>query len=251
MFDKEKVQNYINKYLNAAIQRYNITDPRNIESRKYLEIKSHLWHDMEMANLVPYHTGNPEKRKPGTEKIYMAVEQMIGRAFRNLGSQQTYGESFKKLGKKVVALHECSKRGMKKKGYAMFKEALQAVMMLEANGCKSEVLENAKAILTEYYDTYKTQIKKDTTRVIVESKTKAEEAAEKAEAKAKKEEKKQLKEIYKELTNNISHLKESIMEHDWASIDFRAQQIKKISDKIISMGSVHLSDTGDESAYLD
>lgn len=157
----------------------------------------------------------------------------------------------KNLTNKVVKLHECSKRGLTKRGYAMFKEALESLIQLEANGYKSQTLENAKAILTEYYDTYKTQIKKDTTRVIVESKTKAEEAAEKAEAKAKKEEKKQLKEIYKELTNNISHLKESIMEHDWASIDFRAQQIKKISDKIISMGSVHLSDTGDESAYLD
>ncbi len=154
-----------------------------------------------------------------------------------------------KLGKKIVALHECSKKGMTKKGYAMFKEAMQSLMMLEGNGCKSEVLEKAKAILAEYYNEYKTQIKKDTTRVIVEGKS--EEAAKKAEEKIKKEEKKQLKEIYKEMSNNLSHLKESIMEHDWASIDFRASQIKKICDKIISMGSIHLSDTGDESGYLD
>ena len=154
-----------------------------------------------------------------------------------------------KLGKKVVALHECSKKGMTKKGYAMFKEAMASLMTLEGNGCKSEVLEKAKAILAEYYDTYKTQIKKDTTRVIVEGK--AEDAAKKAEDKIKKEEKKQLKEIYKELNNNLSHLKESIMEHDWASIDFRATQIKKICDKVINMGSVYLSDTGNESGYLD
>lgn len=155
-----------------------------------------------------------------------------------------------KLGKKVVALHECSKKGMTKKGYAMFKEAMASLMTLEGNGCKSVVLEKAKAILAEYYDKYKTQIKKDTTRVIVEA-TKAESAAKKAEEKIKKEEKKQLKEIYKELNNNLSHLKESILEHDWASIDFRATQIKKICDKVISMGSVYLSDTGDESGYLD
>ena len=154
-----------------------------------------------------------------------------------------------KLGKKVVALHECSKRGMTKKGYAMFKEAMESLMTLEGNGCKSEVLEKAKAILAEYYNEYKTQIKKDTTRVIVEGK--AEDAAKKAEDKIKKEEKKQLKEIYKEMSNNLSHLKESILEHDWASIDFRATQIKKICDKVISMGSVYLSDTGDESGYLD
>ena len=154
-----------------------------------------------------------------------------------------------KLGKKVVALHECTKKGMTKKGYAMFKEAMASLMTLEGNGCKSEVLEKAKAILAEYYNSYKTQIKKDTTRVIVESK--ASDAAKKAEDQVKKEEKKQLKEIYKELNNNLSHLKESIMEHDWASIDFRATQIKKICDKVISMGSVYLSDTGDESGYLD
>ena len=76
-----------------------------------------------------------------------------------------------KLGKKVVALHECSKKGMTKKGYAMFKEAMESLMTLEGNGCKSEVLEKAKAILAEYYNTYKTQIKKDTTRVIVEGKS--------------------------------------------------------------------------------
>ena len=185
MFDKEKVQDFIRQYLNAAIQRYNITNPRNIDSRKYLEIKSHLWNDMEMANLVPYHTGNPDKRKPGTEKIYMAVEQMIDRAFRNLGSQQTYGESVKKLGKTIVNLHECSKRGMTKKGYAMFKEAMQSLMALEGNGCKSEVLEKAKAILAAYYNTYKTQIKKDTTRVIVEGKV--DDAAKKAEDKRQNE----------------------------------------------------------------
>lgn len=154
-----------------------------------------------------------------------------------------------KLGKKVVALHECSKKGMTKKGYAMFKEAMESLMTLDGNGCKSEVLEKAKAILAEYYNTYKTQIKKDTTRVIVEGKS--EDAAKKDEEKIKKEEKKQLKETYKEMSNNLSHLKESILEHDWASIDFRARQIKKICEKVISMGSIYLSDTGEESGYLE
>ena len=102
-----------------------------------------------------------------------------------------------KLGKKVVALHECSKKGMTKKGYAMFKEAMSSLMTLEGNGCKSEVLEKAKAILAEYYDTYKTQIKKDTTRVIVEGKT--EDAAKKAEDKRQSEIKAQLKTFLKEL----------------------------------------------------
>lgn len=157
----------------------------------------------------------------------------------------------RKLTNKVVKLHECAKLGKNRTAYQLFKEAINSVMELEANGIKSGNTEKIKAILAEYYNKYKATIKKDTTRVIVEGKSKAEIAAQKAEDKVKKEEKKQLKEIYKEMNNNFGHLKESIFEHDWASIDFRANQIKKICDKIISMGSVYLSDTGDESAYLD
>lgn len=157
----------------------------------------------------------------------------------------------RKLTNKVVKLHECAKLGKDRTAYNLFKEAMNSLMELEANGMKSGNTEKIKAILAEYYNKYQATVKKDSTRVIVEGKTKAEVAAQKAEDKVKKEEKKQLKDIYKEMNNNFGHLKESIMEHDWASIDFRANQIKKICDKIISMGSVYLSDTGDESAYLD
>jgi hypothetical protein len=118
---------------------------------------------------------------------------------------------------------------MTKKGYAMFKEAMQAVMMLEANGCKSEVIEKAKAILAEYYDTYKTQVKKDTTRVIVEAKNSAEAAAKKAE----KEQKKQLKGWLKEVATNVQHMKEAIGEGSDARIEFHAKQIKLAVEEII------------------
>lgn len=157
----------------------------------------------------------------------------------------------RKLTNKVVKLHECAKLGKNRTAYNLFKEAMNSLMQLEANGMKSGNTEKIKAILAEYYNKYQATVKKDPTRVIVEGKSKAEVAAQKAEDKVKKEEKKQLKEIYKEMNSNLGHLKESIMEHDWASIDFRANQIKKICDKIISMGSVYLSDTGDESGYLD
>lgn len=160
-----------------------------------------------------------------------------------------------KLGKKVVALHECSKKGMTKKGYAMFKEAMASLMTLEGNGCKSEVLEKAKAILAEYYDTYKTQIKKDTTRVIVEGK--AEEAAKKAAAKAKKENCKQLETFYKEMMVTTKHLSdvivdaksdkgESISSTNWERIEFNAKQIKGIAEKIMAMAKF---ETQEE--YLD
>ena len=157
----------------------------------------------------------------------------------------------RKLTNKVVKLHECAKLGKNRTAYNLFKEAMNSLMQLEANGMKSGNTEKIKAILAEYYNKYQATVKKDPTRVIVEGKSMAEVAAQKAEDKVKKEEKKHLKEIYKEMNSNLGHLKESIMEHDWASIDFRANQIKKICDKIISMGSVYLSDTGDESGYLD
>jgi hypothetical protein len=76
----------------------------------------------------------------------------------------------KNLTAKVVKLHECAKTGKNKKAYSMFKEAVASLMELEANGVKSKATETVKAILAEYYNTYKTQIKKDTTRVIVEAK---------------------------------------------------------------------------------
>ena len=136
-----------------------------------------------------------------------------------------------KLGKKVVALHECSKKGMTKKGYAMFKEAMQSLMTLEANGCKSEALEKAKAILAEYYNTYKTQIKKDTTRVIVEA-TKAETAAKKAEDKRKSEIKAQLKTFLKEIASNVSGMKGGISSSNYELINFHADQLTKLAGKI-------------------
>lgn len=157
----------------------------------------------------------------------------------------------RKLTNKVVKLHECAKLGKNRTAYNLFKEAMNSLMQLEANGMKSGNTEKIKAILAEYYNKYQATVKKDPTRVIVEGKSKAEVAAQKAEDKVKKDEKKQLKEIYKEMNSNLGHLKESIMEHDWASIDFRANQIKKICDKIISMGSVYLSDTGEESGYME
>ena len=97
----------------------------------------------------------------------------------------------RKLTNKVVKLHECAKLGKNRTAYNLFKEAINSLMELEANGMKSGNTEKIKAILAEYYNKYKATVKKDTTRVIVEGK--AEEAAAKAEEKAKKEEKKQEK----------------------------------------------------------
>ena len=154
----------------------------------------------------------------------------------------------RKLTNKVVKLHECAKLGKNRTAYNLFKEAINSLMELEANGMKSGNTEKIKAILAEYYNKYKTTVKKDTTRVIVESK--AEEAA-KAEEKAKKEEKKQLKTYHKELTHNVTRLKEAILSHNWADISHYAKQINLISNKITTMGQIYLSDTGEEIGYMD
>ena len=150
-----------------------------------------------------------------------------------------------KLGKKVVALHECSKKGMTKKGYAMFKEAMASLMTLEGNGCKSEVLEKAKAILAEYYNTYKTQIKKDTTRVIVEGK--AEDAAKKAEDKRQADLKMQLKSLLGEITSNVgennnSGMRRAVKAGNYELINFHADQLSKIVTKIKAIINEEIND---------
>lgn len=248
MFDKEKVKEFIDDYWRMAVDRYNIANLHQMTGSEFTLIKSHMWDDMEMARLVPHHTGNPQKRKPGTEKIYMAVEKMISDSHRELANEmdkQQYGESVKKLGKTLVNLHECSKKGMTKKGYAMFKEAMQSLMMLEGNGCKSEVLEKAKAILAEYYDTYKTQIKKDTTRVIVEGK--AEDVAKKAEDKRQTELKMQLKSLIDEIASNVGENKDSGMKRaiktgNYELINFHADQLAKIVTKIKAIVNEEIND---------
>ena len=150
-----------------------------------------------------------------------------------------------KLGKKIVALHECSKKGMTKKGYAMFKEAMQSLMTLEGNGCKSEVLEKAKAILAEYYNEYKSQIEKDTTRVIVESK--AEETAKKAEDKRQADLKMQLKSLLSEITSNVgennnSGMRRAVKAGNYELINFHADQLSKIVTKIKAIINEEIND---------
>lgn len=135
-----------------------------------------------------------------------------------------------KLTQKVVKLHECSKAGKKVTGYKMFKEAMAMLLQLQGNGCKSEVLTQAKEILTEYYDTYKPQIKKDTTRVIVEGK--AEDAAKKAEDKRQSEIKAQLKTFLKEIVSNVSGMKGGISSANYELINFHADQLTKLAGKI-------------------
>lgn len=152
----------------------------------------------------------------------------------------------KNLGEKIKTLHECSKKGNHKNGYKMFKEAMAAILELEANGVKSDIIKEAKAILSEYYDKYKTSVAKDTTRVIVEGKkpTAAESAemAAKAEEKEHKETRKRLKECHKELVNNTNHLKDAIADGDYERIKFHSQQISKIASKMVAESNYWIDD---------
>lgn len=150
------------------------------------------------------------------------------------------------LKNKVVKLHECSKKGNYKMGYKMFKEAMAAVLELEANGVKSGVVKEAKAILSSYYNKYQATIAKDPTRVIVEAKqptaAEAAEMAAKAEAKEHKETRKRLKEYHKELINNATHVKDAIDEGDYERIKFHSQQISKIASKMVADANYWIDD---------
>ena len=113
MFDKEKVQNYITKFLPWTLKRYKVTNPKQINGRKFLTITGELWDDLVLKGLVPR-----EARQPKTKEalsVYNEVERMIRDSWEALGEQEMHGESFKKSSKKLVALNESSKKRMKRK----------------------------------------------------------------------------------------------------------------------------------------
>lgn len=136
----------------------------------------------------------------------------------------------RKLTNKVVKLHECAKLGKNRTAYNLFKEAMNSLMELEANGMKSGNTEKIKAILAEYYNKYQATVKKDPTRVIVEGK--AEDAAKKAEEKHHNENKAQLKTLLKEIVSNVSGLKGAISSVNYELIGFHADQLSKIASKV-------------------
>lgn len=136
----------------------------------------------------------------------------------------------RKLTNKVVKLHECAKLGKNRTAYNLFKEAMNSLMELEANGMKSGNTEKIKAILAEYYNKYKATVKKDPTRVIVEGK--AEDAAKKAEDKRQSEIKAQLKTFLKEIVSNVSGMKGGISSANYELINFHADQLTKLAGKI-------------------
>ena len=136
----------------------------------------------------------------------------------------------RKLTNKVVKLHECAKLGKNRTAYNLFKEAMNSLMELEANGMKSGNTEKIKAILAEYYNKYQATVKKDPTRVIVEGK--AEDAAKKAEEKRHNENKAQLKTFLKEIVSNVSGMKGAISSVNYELIGFHADQLSKIASKV-------------------
>lgn len=146
----------------------------------------------------------------------------------------------KNLTEKIVKLHVCSKKGNRKIGYRMFKEAMAAILELEANGVKSASIKEAKEILSAYYDKYKATVAKDPTRVIVESKkptpAQAAKMAEDAEKKQHKETRNRLKMYYKELQNNVKYLEQAINgqdnKSDYKRVEFEALQIAKLAEKL-------------------
>lgn len=136
----------------------------------------------------------------------------------------------RKLTNKIVNLHECTKIGKNRTAYKLFKEAMNSLMELEANGMKSGNTQKIKEILAEYYDKFQATVKKDPTRIIVEGK--AEEAAKKAEDKRQSEIKSQLKTFLKEIVSNVSGMKGGISSANYELINFHADQLIKLAGKI-------------------
>lgn len=113
MFNKEKVQKFINDFVEEALERHNIANPRQIEGRKFSTIEHELWKSLIYRGLVPRGTNNPQTSK--ALSVYNEIERMFRDSWNSLPTQEMQGESFKKSSKKLVVLHESSKRGMKKK----------------------------------------------------------------------------------------------------------------------------------------
>lgn len=166
-------------------------------------------------------------------------------------------KKIKNLANKVMKLHESTKGGDHKNGYKMFKEAMSSILTLEGDGVKSPLIKKMKAILSEYYNKYKTSIKKDPTRVIIEAsdaltrhqkETLSKEDFEKwqnAEEKDVKEACKRIKEYHKQMTNASNLLKKAIDSCDFETAKFHADQVTKISSRISKESDYYIDD------YLD
>lgn len=113
MFDKEKVQKFINDFVEEALERHEITNPRQIDGRKFSTIEHELWKSLVYRGLVPRGTNNPQSSK--ALSVYNEVERMFRDSWNSLPAQEMHGESFKKSSKKLVALQESSKRRSVKK----------------------------------------------------------------------------------------------------------------------------------------
>ena len=140
-----------------------------------------------------------------------------------------------KLGKTIVKLHECSKKGNKKTGYGLFKQAVKSLMEVQSQGVKSPVLKTVKSILAEYTDEYASLIAKDRTRVVVEGRKSTDPKV--LQQQRHDANRKSIKDLNKELitiTNNIRMVanKKNISANDFESISLYADQIIKMANRI-------------------
>lgn len=140
-----------------------------------------------------------------------------------------------KLGKTIVKLHECSKKGNKKTGYGLFKQAVKSLMEVQSQGVKSPVLKTVKSILAEYTDEYASLIAKDRTRVVVQGRKPTDPKI--LQQQRHDANRKSIKDLNKELitiTNNIRMVanKKTISSNDFESISLYADQIIKMANRI-------------------
>lgn len=88
MFDTEKVQNYITEFLPWTLKRYNVTNPKQIDGRKYTTIDHELWKSLIYKGLVPRGTNNPQSSE--SMAIYNEVERMFRDSWNALSNQEMH-----------------------------------------------------------------------------------------------------------------------------------------------------------------
>lgn len=88
MFNTEKLQEFINDFVEEALERHHITNPRQVDGRKYTTIDHELWKSLIYRGLVPRGTNNPQSSE--SMAIYNEVERMFRDSWNALSNQEMH-----------------------------------------------------------------------------------------------------------------------------------------------------------------
>ena len=88
MFDTEKLQEFINDFVEEALERHHITNPNQVDGRKFTTIDHELWKSLIYRGLVPRGTNNPQSSE--SMAIYNEVERMFRDSWNALSNQEMH-----------------------------------------------------------------------------------------------------------------------------------------------------------------